>query len=44
MIDADHDKKEDIQAKIDDINEMWTLLKEKTEEKGSFYYDPLSLK
>ena len=36
MIDAGHEKSEDIQAKIDDVNESWALLKEKTQEKGSF--------
>ncbi|XP_065068119.1 spectrin alpha chain, non-erythrocytic 1-like [Rhopilema esculentum] len=34
MIDAGHEKSEDIQAKIDDVNESWALLKEKTQEKG----------
>ena len=37
MIDAGHEKSPDIQAKVDDVNELWTLLKEKTEEKGYFY-------
>ena len=34
MIDAEHEKSPDIQAYVDDVNELWTLLKEKTEEKG----------
>lgn len=35
MIDAEHEKSPDIQAKVDGVNELWTLLKEKTEEKGN---------
>ena len=35
MIDSEHEKSPDIQAYIDDINDLWAILKEKTTEKGS---------
>lgn len=36
MIDAGHEMSPDIQARVDDVNDLWVLLKDKTGEKGEF--------
>ena len=35
LIDAGHAKSDDIRNKLDEVNELWTLVKEKSEEKGN---------
>ena len=35
MIDAEHEKSEDIVSKMEEVKELWILLEEKTKEKGS---------